>query len=101
MLFSVFTRHVTVFVFLVALVIALASLASFYVVPENMAFGIVGFSILFSLGTILVSERGGFVRTRQMRRAYEPARHYNGFQVLALIILIMLQIGIVAHFFIT
>ena len=39
----------------------------------------------------------GFVKSRQIRRAYEPPRHFNGFQVLIVLLLVMAEFALGAY----
>ncbi len=48
--------------------------------------------LLLNIWSIIQSERGGFVRAKEMRRAVEPPRHFNGFHVLTIIALIIGEI---------
>lgn len=51
-------------------------------------------SLVFNLLSILQSERNGFVKAKEMRRAFEPPRHFTGFQILILVLLIVSEIGV-------
>ncbi len=51
-------------------------------------------SIGFNIWALIVSERQGFVRSNQIRRAYEPQRHFNAAQVFTVVLCIMAQLGI-------
>ena len=94
-------RHVTLLVFSAALVFSMSSLLLLFTTDEAIALTATVFSVLFSLWSIWHSEERGFVQSRQMRRAFEPARHFNGAQVLSLVVLIMAQIGLASYFLIT
>ena len=95
------TQHVTLLVFSAALIFSLSSLLLLFVTDEATALGAIVFSVLFSVWSIWQSEQRGFVQSRQMRRAFEPARHFNGAQVLSLVVLMMAQIGLASYFLIT
>ena len=84
-------RHATNFHFGLASLLALASVAACYLLRP---FGVLAvlLSVAYSLWTIRTSDTKGFVRTGQMRRAFEPERHFNGLQTLVLMVLLMVQI---------
>ena len=54
---------------------------------------LVAASLLFNVWALIVSERRGFVRSNQIRRAFEPNRHFNAAQVFIVSALIMIQLA--------
>lgn len=76
-------------VFWAALLLALSSTALSVLEPAYSPLLVL--SVLFNVWALYQSERKGFVRAREMRRAYEPPRHFNRFQVLLITVLIMGQ----------
>ncbi len=93
-LFKGFNR--TQAIFTAAFLLAVVSLAF------PFAFGTVGLagilaSMAFSIWTIHKSDRSGFIRTSQIRRAFESARHFNLGQVILLFGLLLIQVLITAY----
>ena len=89
-------RNVTVLYFVVALSLALLSI----VLPVLLgapALLLTLASFLFTVWTLRRSDGRGFVKSTQIRRAFEPARHFNGGQVLALFATLILQAGVAAY----
>lgn len=89
-------RHMTTVVFVICTAASLASV--------GLALWINGWAWLLLLGAIalnlwalITSERRGFVRSNQLRRAFEPSRHFNAAQSFTIIVLIMLQVGAGAY----
>ncbi len=93
-LFDKFNR--TQAIFTLAFLLAIASLALPFVLG---AWGVVGIlaSMVLSIWAIHKSDTTGFVRTSQMRRAFESARHFNLGQVVLLFGLLLVQILIFAY----
>jgi hypothetical protein len=85
------TRHLTMVIFVACLVLSLASLGILVAagVPGLIA---VVISVALNVGAIIISERRGFVRTTQLRRAFEPARNFNSAQVGLIVLVVMAQI---------
>jgi len=48
-----------------------------------------GFAILLQIGMLLINDRKGFIRSREMRRAYEARRHFSILETIVLFLLIM------------
>lgn len=89
-------RHVTRFVFWGSLALTLAS------VGLTLAFGdavlpVLVLSVAANLVALYRNERGGFVRSRELRRAYEPARHFNAAEVVTLFLAVLAQFTIGAY----
>jgi uncharacterized membrane protein len=86
----------TQFIFTAALLAALASI----VLP--FALGCVALlatlaSMAFSIWAIHKSDTTGFIKTSQIRRAFESARHFNIGQVILLFGLLLVQVLVVAY----
>lgn len=86
------TNYFAHVVFAVALGLSTASLAMLYWKGLSHLW-LVGVSALVNVVSILASESGRLSTTRQMRRAYEPRRAFNGSETLLLLAVVMLQIG--------
>lgn len=87
------SRYRTALIFWAAVFLSLASIASAFVL-DAIAWVLIIPSILFNLWSVRRSDRGGFVKSRQLRRAHEPARRFNGLQTFTLIVIVMCQVGI-------
>lgn len=85
------TAHRTHLIFASALVFSLLGLGLPVVVSPWLLPVTLG-SIGFNIGTVVISDRHGFVRSKEMRRAHEPARHFSSTQVFVLIALAMVQL---------
>lgn len=90
------TRYRTSFVFWTATLFSLLSVALVLALDDSLAFLLL-LSILYNLWSVVKSERSGFIKTRQIRRAYEPARHFNVAQVMTVLLLAMAQFGLGAY----
>ncbi|WP_456426831.1 hypothetical protein [Rhodocaloribacter sp.] len=55
---------------------------------------LLGLSLVMNVWSIIQSERNGFVKAKEMRRAFEPPRHFSGFQILVVVLLILVEVGI-------
>jgi len=55
---------------------------------------LIGLSLIMNVWSIIQSERNGFVKAKEMRRAFEPPRHFSGFQILIVVLLILAEIGV-------
>lgn len=93
-LFKNFNR--TQAIFTVTFLLAVASLTFPFLVGPLGVLGIVG-SMVLSIWAIHKSDTSGFVRTSQIRRAFESARHFNLGQVILLFGLLLVQILIGAY----
>lgn len=59
---------------------------------DSWVFVVLTAAIGFNVWALIVSERHGFVRSTQLRRAFEPERHFNAAQVLAVVAYLMAQV---------
>jgi hypothetical protein len=84
-------RRATLLVFICCILLSLASLAVL-LAAGTVGLVVVAASVLANLGAILISERKGFSKTTQLRRAFEPSRHFNSAQVGAIVLLVMVQV---------
>lgn len=87
------TKHRTNIVFWTSLVFSCVSVLVVLFYLERML-PVLVFSIGLNVWAIAKSEQTGFVKTSQARRAYEPPRHFNIFQVFSLLFFTMAQIGV-------
>lgn len=85
------SRHRTQVFFWSAVALSLVSIALVIVLPLGFLLLLLA-SVVFNIGCLVKSEQTGFVKTSQMRRAYEPARHFNTAQVFVLFGLIIVQV---------
>gem|GEM_PF-6604615 len=53
---------------------------------------ILAFAIFVNVWSIIQSERHGFVKAKEMRRAFEPPRHFNGFHIFIVVTLIIAEV---------
>lgn len=89
---STLKQHMTSVVFALALMLSGASLVLDPVFnPVFPVFTAV--SLFFNLWSLYRSDRGGFVKAKEMRRAYEPRRQFSGLQTFVLLLLVMSQVG--------
>ena len=84
-------RHLTQVVFWSALLLSIVSVALAYLKGE-LFLVLLALSLGFNVWSVLKSEREGFVRSTELRRTYEPARHFNAAQMVIVVSLIMAQI---------
>lgn len=89
-------RHRTNIVFVLNTVFTAITILLVLILGRWMLIGLLA-SIAFNVWALTVSERQGFVRSNQIRRAYEPQRHFNSAQVIAVVLYIMLQIALGAY----
>ncbi len=60
------------------------------------------FSAIFvQVAILMTNDRRGFIRSREVRRAYEARRHFSMFETIVLFLLIMVDILVVAFAFLT
>lgn len=84
-------KHRTTIVFTTCVVLSLLSLGLAFVWGPWFII-LIGVSVLFNVWALVVSERHGFVKTNQIRRAFEPNRHFNAAQVFIVSATIMIQL---------
>ena len=94
------TRHFTQVVFWTAVLLSLLSVALVFAADEAFLV-LLGVSALFNIWSLFKSERDGFVKSNQIRRAHEPARHFNPAQVAVVVVLVMAQVGLGAYALLT
>jgi hypothetical protein len=85
-------RHITLAVYLLAVAFSLVSIAILFS-GYDRAILIAAISAVANVAAVAQSERGGFVKSNQMRRAYEPPRHFSGLQELSLLAFVMVQVS--------
>lgn len=91
-------KHLTTIVFWTALFLSLVSCALAYLFADTAAWLIfLGVSLAYNMWAILTSDRTGFIREKEMRRAYEPPRHFNPLQIFITIAMVMAQLGVAAY----
>ncbi|NND71005.1 MAG: hypothetical protein HKN43_05450 [Rhodothermales bacterium] len=93
-------KHKTIIIFAAVIVLSLASVTLILVSGKDWL-PIIGVSIVLAVFSIYKSEKDGFIRSKEIRRSYEPPRHFNSGQVLTIIVLIMAQIGVAAYALLT
>lgn len=84
----------TAVVFTTCTVVTVLTIVLVLLFGSRMLF-LAALSIGLNAWSLVTSERQGFVRSNQLRRAFEPARHFNAAQVLAVVIYIMALVGVV------
>lgn len=89
-------RNVTLFYFVLAISLALLSIALPVLFGAPLLVLTLA-SFLFTIWTLRRSDGRGFVKSTQIRRAFEPARHFNGGQVFVLFTTLILQAGVAAY----
>lgn len=88
-------RNVTHLYFATALGLALLSTAlPFLLGPLALVLTLASF--LFTIWALRRSDGRGFVKSTQIRRAFEPARHFNGVQTFVLFLTLIVQAGTAA-----
>jgi hypothetical protein len=93
---NMLSRHKTTVIFWIAVFLSLGSLA-LLTTTDTWALIVLALSLAFNLWSVIKNDREGFIQSRQMRRAHEPARHFNAPQVLVIFLLMMGQIGLGAY----
>lgn len=53
--------------------------------------------IVVQIGVLLINDRRGFVRSREMRRAYESRRHFSIMETIVLFVLVMANMLALAY----
>ncbi len=79
--------------------LGLASAGAVFVLGKPLAV-LAAVSCLLIGWALYVNDRKGFVRSKQMRRAHEPRRHFLPLEVILLFILILLNVVAVAYVFV-
>jgi hypothetical protein len=90
----------TQLIFTAAFLLALLSLALPFAIG-TVGVAIILASMAFSIWAIHKSDTTGFIKTSQIRRAFESARHFNMGQVILLFGLLLLQVLIGAYALVT
>ena len=85
-------RYQTALVFWGAVVLSFFSLGLLFAV-DALSLALLVPSILLNVWSIRKNDQSGFVQSKELRRAYEPARHFSGMQVFVLTGLVMCQVG--------
>ncbi len=88
-------RNVTLLYFVLALGAALVT-TGLPLVLGPWALVLTLASFCFTIWALRRSDGRGFVKSSQIRRAFEPARHFNGAQVFALFVTLVVQAGAAA-----
>lgn len=89
---STLQQHMTSVVFALAIVLSGASLVLDPIFDPPFPF-FTSVSLFFNVWSLYRSDRDGFVKAREMRRAYEPRRQFSGLQTFVLLLLVMSQVG--------
>jgi len=76
------------YVFYTLMLVGLGSIAAVHMLGK-ICIPVAGVASLLMLGSFYVNDNKGFIRRRQMRRAFEPRRNFNNVEVLLLILLLM------------
>lgn len=85
-----FVRHVTQVVFWGSLALSLVSLGLTVLLGDDVIV-LLTVSTAANLAVLYRNEQGGFVRSRELRRAYEPARHLNAAQLITIFFAVVAQ----------
>lgn len=87
------SRHKTALVFWTAVLLSLLSIALVFLFNPWFLI-LLGASIGFNFWCVIKSDGEGFVKSKHLRRAYEPARRFNAVQMIIILALIIGQISI-------
>ena len=79
--------------------LGLVSAGAVFVGGKPMA-ALAALACLLIAWALYVNDRKGFVRSKQMRRAHEPRRHFLPLEVILLFLLILLNVVAVAYVFV-
>ncbi len=90
----------TAVVFWSAFTLSVFSMGLLYVLGSLLLILLI-ISIAFNVWAVIKSDREGFVRSSELRRAHEPARHFNGAQVLVIFSLVIVQVTLGAYTFLS
>lgn len=91
-----FARHLTQVVFWAAFLLTLASTSLTMAYRDDVLLLLL-LSAVANLVALYRNERGGFVRSKELRRAYEPPRHFNTVQLAALFLGVLAQFTLGAY----
>ena len=89
-------RYRTAVFFWSAIGLSVVSLALLFMLGSILLL-LVAASVVFNIWTVIKSDREGFVRSSELRRAHEPARHFNGVQVFVLFSFVIVQVTLGAY----
>jgi len=87
-------RHLTAIIFGLALCFSLVTITLLIFNNTPLFHMLLVVSIVFNGWCLYRSERSGFVHLREMRRAFEPPRHFNTLQIFTVVFLMMAQFGL-------
>lgn len=90
-------KHLTTIVFWSALALSVISSGLAFVFAEPLWLILLGGSLLYNLWAVFTSDRTGFIKEKEMRRAYEPPRHFNPLQIFITLGMVMVQLGVAAY----
>lgn len=93
-------KHKTLAIFTSVVLLALGS-SAITLIFGKVWIPLVLASVLLGIGVVYKSEKEGFVKSKEIRRSYEPPRHFNSAQTLTVVLLIMVQIGVCAYALLT
>ena len=91
-----FRKHQTRLVFGAAVVLSVLTIGLLMLLEEPLIPTVIA-SAAFNCWALVTNDRKGFSRSKEMRRAYEPERHFTSGQILFMIGLLMLQVGAVTY----
>ncbi|RMF56342.1 MAG: hypothetical protein D6746_12635 [Bacteroidetes bacterium] len=87
---QIIKRNLTHIVFWTTIVFSLLALVLVLLLEAHPAWLLA--STAYNLWSVVKSETTGFVKVKEMRRAFEPPRHFSGLQILLIVILMLGQI---------
>jgi len=58
-------------------------------------------AIIVQVAILMTNDRRGFIKSREVRRAYEARRHFSMFETVVLFLLIMIDILVLAYAYLT
>ena len=87
-------RHLTAIVFGLTLSFSMVTIVLLLLNKAPLYLVLLLVSIAFNSWSLYRSERSGFVRLKEMRRAFEPPRHFNTMQIFTVILCMMAQFGL-------
>ena len=86
-------QHRVAVIFSVAATLSILALVALWL-HQTDALPLVSLSLALNFWAVLHSDRRGFFRCRELRRAYEPPRRFSDVQSLALILFGLLQFSL-------